>query len=69
VKQQLAAERMLFDWLITGPQVMPSNPSSSVRGPKHVVKTGKTPVLEGGEWRNLLGAFQPTPCGIFAAAR
>ena len=53
VKQQLAAVRMLFDWLITG-QVMPSNPASAVRGPKHVVKTGKTPVLEGGEWRKLL---------------
>jgi hypothetical protein len=23
-----------------------------VRGPKHVVKTGKTPVLEGPEWRS-----------------
>src|SRR3984893_2352112 len=46
VKQQLAAVRMLFDWLITG-QVTPSNPASAVRGPKHVVKTGKTPVLEG----------------------
>jgi site-specific recombinase XerD len=53
VKQQLAAVRMLFDWLITG-QVAPSNPASAVRGPKHVVKTGKTPVLEGGEWRKLL---------------
>jgi site-specific recombinase XerD len=53
VKQQLAAVRMLCDWLITG-QVMPSNPASAVRGPKHVVKTGKTPVLEGVEWRKLL---------------
>jgi site-specific recombinase XerC len=38
VKQQLAAVRMLFDWLITG-HVVPSNPASAVRGPKHVVKT------------------------------
>ena len=53
VKQQLAAVRMLFDWLITG-QVVPSNPASAVRGPKHVVKTGKTPVLEGKEWRRLI---------------
>ena len=45
VKQQLAAVRMLFDWLITG-QVAPMNPAAAVRGPKHVVKTGKTPVLE-----------------------
>jgi site-specific recombinase XerD len=53
VKQQLAAVRMLFDWLITG-QVVPANPASAVRGPKHVVKTGKTPVLEGQEWRRLI---------------
>jgi site-specific recombinase XerD len=56
VKQQLAAVRMLFDWLIIG-QVVPSNPASAVRGPKHVVKTGKTPVLEGTEWRKLLDAI------------
>ena len=53
VKQQLAAVRMLFDWLITG-QVVPTNPAAAVRGPKHVVKTGKTPVLDGKEWRKLL---------------
>jgi hypothetical protein len=37
VKQQLAAVRMLFDWLITG-QIVPMNPAAAVRGPKHVVK-------------------------------
>jgi len=31
VKQQLAAVRMLFDWLITG-QVAPSNPASKAGG-------------------------------------
>jgi site-specific recombinase XerD len=56
LKQQLAAVRMLFDWLIIG-QVAPSNPASAVRGPKHVVKTGKTPVLEGNEWRRLIDAI------------
>lgn len=56
VKQQLAAVRMLFDWLITG-QIVPVNPAAAVRGPKHVVKTGKTPVLEGNEWRSLLDAI------------
>jgi site-specific recombinase XerD len=56
VKQQLAAVRMLFDWLITG-QVAPSNPASAVRGPTHVVKTGTTPVLEGKEWRRLIDAI------------
>ena len=53
VKQYLAAIRMLFDWLVIG-QVVPFNPASSVRGPRHVVKTGKTPVLTAGETRALL---------------
>ena len=53
VKLQLAALRMLFDWLIVG-QVMPSNPASAVRGPKHVVKKGKTPVLAAEEARAIL---------------
>ena len=59
VKQQLAAIRMLFDWLIIG-QFVPNNPAAAVRGPKHVVKTGKTPVLEGTEWRKLLKSSRPT---------
>ena len=42
VKQHLAAIRMLFDWLVTG-QVVATNPAHSVRGPKHVVKTGNGP--------------------------
>ena len=53
VKQHLAAIRMLFDWLVVG-QIVSFNPASSVRGPKHVVKTGKTPVLTAGEARGLL---------------
>src|SRR5271168_3232605 len=56
VKQQLAAVRMLFDWLVTG-QVVPMNPAAAVRGPKHVVKTGKTPVLEAPEWRKLIDSI------------
>jgi site-specific recombinase XerC len=44
VKQHLAAIRMLFDWLLVG-QVLATNPAHAVRGPKHVVKRGKTPVL------------------------
>ena len=36
--------RMPFDWLVVG-QVLPFNPASSVRGPKHIVKNGKMPVL------------------------
>ena len=53
VKQHLAALRMLFDWLVVG-QVLPFNPASSVRGPRHVVKSGKTPVLTAKETRAIL---------------
>lgn len=53
VKQRLAALRMLFDWLVIG-QVIPMNPVSSVRGPSHSVKKGKTPVLSAEEARALL---------------
>ena len=56
VKVQLAAIRMLFDWLVIG-QIMPTNPASVVRGPKHVVKKGKTPVLSAEEARALLDAI------------
>jgi site-specific recombinase XerD len=56
VKQQLAAVRMLFNWLITG-QIMPTNPAAAVRGPKHVVKTGKTAVLDAKEWRKLIDSI------------
>ena len=56
VKQQLAAVRMMFNWLITG-QVAPVNPAAAVRGPKLVVKTGTTPVLDGAEWRKLIDSI------------
>jgi site-specific recombinase XerD len=52
-KQHLAAIRMLFDWLVVR-QVVEMNPAAAVRGPKHVVKRGKTPVLEADEARTLL---------------
>ena len=56
VKQHLAAIRMLFDFLVTG-QVMAINPAHAVRGPKHVVKIGKTPVLSSEETRTLLDSI------------
>ena len=56
IKQHLAAIRRLFDWLVTG-QVVPTNPATSVRGPTHVVKTGKTPVLQPAEARLLLDSI------------
>ncbi|MCA9263881.1 MAG: hypothetical protein KDA60_08515, partial [Planctomycetales bacterium] len=42
VKQHLAAIRMLGDYLVVG-QIVPHNPAAAVRGPKYVVKKGKTP--------------------------
>ncbi len=49
VKQRLAAIHHLFDWL--------------VRGPSHVAKTGKTPVLEAAEARQLLDSIDVTTPG------
>jgi integrase/recombinase XerD len=53
VKQHLSAIRQLFDYLLIG-QVVPANPASPVKGPKHVVRKGKTPVLSAEEARTLL---------------
>src|SRR4051812_45529592 len=47
---------MLFDWLVVG-QVVRSNPASVVRGPKHVVKRGKTPILSPEEARQLFDSI------------
>jgi site-specific recombinase XerD len=56
VKQHLAALRMLFDWLVVG-HVLDVNPAHAVRGPKHVVKKGRTPVLDREEARSLLAVI------------
>jgi integrase/recombinase XerC len=56
VKQRLAALRHLFDWLVTG-QVVPVNPAHTVRGPRHVVTSGQTPVLDPAEARALLDSI------------
>jgi len=56
VKQHLAALRMLFDWLVVG-QVIAANPASPVRGPKYVVRKGKTAVLSAEEARTLLDSI------------
>lgn len=56
VKQHLAAIRMLFDWMVLG-QIVPHNPASSVRGPKHVVKRGKTLVMSSTNARILLDSI------------
>lgn len=63
-KQRLAAIRHLFDWLVTG-QIIPFNPASSVRGPAHRVKRGKTPVLSPDEARELFDRIDiSTPIGL-----
>src|SRR3984893_6574467 len=56
VKQHLAAIRQLFDYLTTG-GILEVNPAASVRGPKYVVKRGKTPVLSAEEARKLLDSI------------
>ena len=56
IKQRLAAIRHLFDWLLTG-QVVPVNPAESMRGPRHVVTSGQTPVLDPAEARALLDSI------------
>jgi site-specific recombinase XerD len=56
VKQHLSAIRMLFDCLVIG-QVVPTNPAHSVRGPKYVVKKGKTPVLDVDQARKLFDSI------------
>ena len=47
---------MLFDWLVMG-HVLDVNPAHAVRGPKYVVKKGKTPVLTADEARELLDSI------------
>ena len=64
VKQHLSALRALLDYLVVG-QVLPSNPAAPVRGPKYVVKQGKTPVLSAGEARTLLDSIDLSrPSGL-----
>lgn len=68
VKQKLAGIRHLFDWLVTG-QVVPVNLAGSVRGPRHSVRRGKTPVLAPEEARRLLDSIDvTTPAGLRASS-
>src|SRR5262249_2984206 len=57
VKLHLAAIRQIFDYLTTG-GILDVNPAASVRGPKYVVKRGKTPVLSSDEARKLLDSIE-----------
>jgi site-specific recombinase XerD len=58
-KLRLAALKHLFDWMVVG-QIMPTNPAAAVRGPRHIVRRGKTPVLDPAEARQLLNAIDTT---------
>ena len=55
-KQHLAALRHWLDWL-TERGVLSVNPAASVRGPRHVVHEGKTPVLEREQAKRLLASI------------
>ncbi len=59
VKQHLAAIRMLFDYLVTG-GVLRVNPAAAVKGPKVVIRKGKTPILSASEARRLLDSIDTT---------
>jgi site-specific recombinase XerD len=57
VKLHLAAIRALFDFFVTG-QFVPFNPAALVRGPKHVVRKGKTLILLPADARLLLDSIE-----------
>jgi integrase len=57
------AEHGLFE--LVAAQVVPVNPDSAVRGPKHIVRKGKTPVLSADEAHVLLSSIDTTsPVGL-----
>jgi site-specific recombinase XerD len=59
VKLHLAAIRNWMRWL-TEHGVLPGNPASEVRGPKLVVREGKTPALSQEQARALLASLEGT---------
>lgn len=59
VKQHLAAIRAVYDWLVVG-QVCQSNPTAAVRGPRHSITRGRTPVLGEADAKRLLASIDTT---------
>jgi integrase/recombinase XerD len=59
VKQNLAAIRMLFGYLVVS-QIIEMNPAAAVRGPRYSAKKGKTPVLDADEASHLLDSIDTT---------
>ena len=41
-------------------QIMPTNPAAAARGPRHVLRRGKTPVLDPSEARELIDKIDTT---------
>jgi site-specific recombinase XerD len=56
VKRHLAAIRKLMDWLVTG-HIIEVSPAWSVKGPKHKVTRGSTPILSSKEAHKLLDSI------------
>jgi site-specific recombinase XerC len=56
VNQHLAALKHWFDWLVTC-HVLEVTPAHAVRGPRYSQSTGKTPIVEKDEARDLLASF------------
>ena len=56
---RLAALRHVFDWMVIG-RIMPTNPAAAVRGPRHIVRRGKAPVLDPAEARQFIDAIDTT---------
>jgi site-specific recombinase XerD len=63
VKQHLAAIRRLFDYLTTG-GILDVNPASAVRGPKYVVRRGKTRRLAESRYRSFFSRLCPVRAKI-----
>jgi len=59
IKQQLAALRGLFNWLVIK-QVVPENPAMFVKGPKFSRQVGITPIVEAEQMRLLLDSIPTT---------
>jgi site-specific recombinase XerD len=62
VKQHLAALREFLDSLCRQ-HVLDFNPAAPVKGPRHVVKVGKTPVLTPAEARRMINSIDTSTIG------
>ena len=56
IKLHLSGIRQCFDFLVTR-GILDQNPASSVKGPKHIVHKGKTPLLDADQTRELLDSL------------